>query len=246
MWSHELLKSNAKQCLARTWKTTLLVVIAYSLLSGAFPVSVSTNVDLSHMSPTALALFGGASLVGTLFTIFVISPLKVGYHRYFMEARQGNAPFSSLFGAFHQGDYGNITLGLFLTDLKIVLFSLLLIIPGLIKSYEYVLVPYLLAENPQMHYRRAQQLSRDIMRGEKLNLVILELSFFGWVFLIALLIAFFGVFLWPLVLPLTFLLDIALSCYMNATLAEFYAAMREKAFALALSTPSELGGFITY
>lgn len=246
MWSRELLKSNAKQCLARTLKTTLLVVLAYSILSGAFTISVGTNTDVNHMSSTAWAILGGASLIGTLITIFLVSPLKVGYRRYFMEARQGDAPFSTLFGAFRKGDYGNITLGLFMTDLKIFLFSLLLIIPGLIKSYEYVLVPYLLAENPQMNYHRAQQLSRDIMRGEKLNLVILELSFLGWAFLGAILISVLSMFLWVLALPLTFLLQVALSAYMDATTAEFYAAMREKAFAQNLSNPEELGGFIAY
>ncbi len=246
MWSRELLKSNAKQCLARTWKTTILVVIAYSILSGSLSATVSSNVEVNQISPSFWTIFGVASLIGAVIGIFLISPLHVGYYRYFMEARQGDAPFGSLFGAFRKGDYGNITLGMFMTDLKIFLFSLLLIIPGLIKTYEYALVPYLLAENPQMDYRRAQQLSRDIMRGEKLNLAILELSFMGWALLGALLVSVLGVFLWILLLPLSFLFEVALSTYMDATRAEFYAAMREKAFAQNLSNPEELGGFIAY
>lgn len=247
MWTRELLKTNAKQCLSCTWKTTILVVLAYMILSGTQVFNVTYNADSMHnISNTGWTVLGGLSLVGILLAIFFVAPLKVGYYRYFMEARLGDAPFSTLFGAFRKGDYGKITLSLFMTDLKIFLFGLLLVIPGIIKAYEYVLVPYLLAENPQMDHHRAQELSRRIMYGEKLNLVILELSFFGWILLGSILIAIVGTFVWFLLPVLTFVYSILLSCYMEATRAEFYAAMREKAFAQNLSSPEELAGFIAY
>ncbi len=247
MWSRELLKSNAKQCLSRTWKVSLLVIAANMVIGQGITFTFTYfNAGSASLSPNFWSIFSGSALVNVLVTIFLISPLRVGMFRYFMEARQGDAPFGSLFGAFHKGDYGNITLGLFLTHLKIALFSLLLVIPGIIKGYEYFLVPFLLAENPQMNYQRAQQLSRDIMRGEKWNLFVLEFSFFGWILLSSILIAILGALLSILVFPITFVIGALLSAYMSATFAEFYAAMREKAFAQNLSTPDELGGFIAY
>lgn len=67
--------------------------------------------------------------------------------------------------------------------LKIFLWSLLFIIPGVIKSYETFMVPYLLAENPDIDRREIFVLSRRMMDGNKMNLFILNLSFIGWMFL---------------------------------------------------------------
>ena len=70
-----------------------------------------------------------------------------------------------------------------LTDLKIALGFLLLIVPGIYWEYCYELVPYLLAENPYMSATRAMELSKEMMEGEKWNFFILKLSFFGWLLL---------------------------------------------------------------
>ena len=70
------------------------------------------------------------------------------------------------------------------------LWTLLLIIPGIIKMYEYRFVPYILAENPDLNHNRVLDLSREMTAGEKMNIFILDLSFLGWFILGAL---FFGI-----------------------------------------------------
>ena len=66
-------------------------------------------------------------------------------------------------------------------DLKIFLWSLLLVIPGIVKAYEYMMVPYLLAENPNLTKEQAFTLSKQMMTGNKLDALILEMfSFLGW------------------------------------------------------------------
>lgn len=253
MWTCSLLKQNAKQCLARNTVSTLLVVLAYTALTGRLVEFVfsSRNIDWGKIfSPSLVLLILGGSLLFTalsaLYAIFVKNPLEIGLNRYFMEARIGTPPFGTLFGGFHSGDYGRITYTMFMTKLKIFLYSLLLVIPGIIKGYSLMLVPYLLAENPQMDRHRAQELSEHIMYGEKWNVFILELSFIGWIILCSIA----SVFLFRIFFLLGFIASIffetLLSSYMLATKAEFYAAMREKAFARAYTTPAELGGFITY
>lgn len=69
---------------------------------------------------------------------------------------------------------------LFLMKLYTFLWSLLLIIPGIVKSYEYRMVPYLLADCPDLSTEDAFRISREMMDGEKMNAFILDLSFIGW------------------------------------------------------------------
>ena len=76
--------------------------------------------------------------------------------------------------------YKNIVRVMFRMDLSIFLWTLLLIIPGVIKMYEYYMVPYILTENPNMEYKAAMQMSRDMMEGNKWKTFVLGLSFILW------------------------------------------------------------------
>lgn len=118
-----------------------------------------------------------------------------------------------------------------LTNLKVFLGFLLLIVPGIYWDYCYTLVPYLLAENPYMSATRAMELSNQMMDGEKWNYFVLQLSFLGWMILCAFTFGIGGFFLEP---------------YIQATYAEFYAAMRSKALAAGMTTTDELGGFVRH
>lgn len=170
-------------------------------------------------------------VVGVLFSVFVSNPVTVGKCRYFMESRVGNAPFSSLFSAFGDPAYRNVVKVMFMKNLFIFLWSLLFVIPGIYKAYQYRMVDYLMAENPYMTYQRALELSRQMTDGEKFNIFILELSFFGWLFLGALACGI-GVFF--------------VNPYIEATFAELYAALRAKAFATGMTDASELSDFMRY
>ena len=149
-----------------------------------------------------------------LFGTFIGAPVMVGKARFFMESREmsaGNAGIGKLFQNFSHGNYWNTVKTMFLKNLFINLWSLLFVIPGIIKSYEYYMVPYILAENPQIHYRDALNLSKDMMHGQKMNTFIMELSFIGWIFL-GMLACGIGIYF---VLP-----------YYEATFAELYAVLR--------------------
>lgn len=94
--------------------------------------------------------------------------------------------------------------------------SLLLVIPGIIKGYAYLMAPYILADNPGMTARQALRESVIMTKGHKWELFVLTLSFIGWVLLV----------------PLTFgLIVIWLAPYANATLANYYLALKNTGFA---------------
>ena len=71
-----------------------------------------------------------------------------------------------LFG-FQNGYYGKTVWTLFLKNLYIFLWSLLLLIPGIVKAYEYHMVPYLLADYPELSTEEAFRISREMMNGRK-------------------------------------------------------------------------------
>ena len=92
------------------------------------------------------------------------------------------------------------------------LWSLLFIIPGIIKGYAYLMAPYILADNPGMTAREALRESKRMTNGHKGELFILSFSFIGWYLLI----------------PLTLgLIVIWLAPYTHATLANYYLAMKD-------------------
>ena len=255
MWTRALLKSNAKQVLSRTLQTTLLVTLVITVLSGTAGTSATTTVEnaeniYQQISPDMigflLAMAGGATLLGVLYNVFIYNPVLVGSKRYYMEARMGNAPFSTLFSIFRRGDYGHVVFVCFMTRLKVFLYTLLLIVPGIIKSYAFVLVPYLMAENPQLSHIRAQQISQKVMVNEKFNYFVLEISFIGWSIVIAAVTSVVAVIFWPLSILVSMLLSVVLSAYIETTKAEFYAAMREKAFVMNYTDSTELGNFVAY
>lgn len=76
-----------------------------------------------------------------------------------------------------------IVMTTYLISIFITLWSMLLFIPGLIKTYSYSQALYILAENPQLTPLQAIGESRRIMDGNKMNLFSLILSFIGWIIL---------------------------------------------------------------
>ena len=106
-----------------------------------------------------------------------------------------------------------------------------MIIPGIYWSYCYMQVGYLMAENPYLTTRRAMELSKQMMDGEKWNTFVLQLSFIGWYLLCSITFGIGFIFLEP---------------YVQATFAELYAALRAKALASGYTNEYELGGFVRH
>ncbi len=166
--------------------------------------------------------------IGFGWSAFISGPVIVGKNRYFMEHRGFETKFSRLFWAFGNGRYWNTVKIMFWKDLKIFFWSLLFVIPGIIKAYEYSMIPYILAENPYISTERAFELSRRMTQGEKWKIFVLNLSFIGWR-IVGMLCCCVG--------------EIFLEPYYEATMAELYQVMREKAHGTGISDYNELPGF---
>lgn len=117
-----------------------------------------------------------------LIDAFLLNPLYVGGERFMLKSVDDKGELSELAYAFDHS-YMNIVKTMFMQDLFIFLWSLLLIIPGIIKKYQYRMVVYIMAENPDMDYRDALQMSKEMMDGQKWNAFVLDLSFILWTIL---------------------------------------------------------------
>lgn len=154
-----------------------------------------------------------AVAVSLVMDILLLNPLEVSCQNFFLDNSQGRGELKSLERGFSP-NWGNVVKTMFLRSLFIFLWSLLLVVPGLIKAYAYRMVPYILAENPDINSREARELSSRMMRGHKWRAFVLDLSFIGWYLLS--------------VLTLGILMIFYVQPYKAATDAELYQALKEE------------------
>ena len=164
-------------------------------------------------------MFSAAVLMTVLMcalNIFVGNLIEVGGKRFFVLNKTEETSVGTILDGFKSGQYVNIVLTMFLKDLFTALWTLLLIVPGIVKHYEYLMIPYILAENPGMDRKEAFKISKRMMDGQKMETFILDLSFIGWGILSALTCGIVGIFY--------------ASPYREATFAELYAFNKAKAY----------------
>ena len=205
MWSRQELKADSRNLLSLNYWPFVLVAFIYGLVAGGggymggggtwrYAEHAMDDGGYSHM-PNAhhdrfLMGFLGLALIAVLIgavgalalSIFVFHPIQVGCIRYMTMAREVKPQFGEMVFAF-KNCYGNIVKTMFLKNLYTALWSLLFVIPGIVKAYEYAMVPFLIAEYPDMESSEAFRISREMMMGDKWNAFVLDLSFLGWNFL---------------------------------------------------------------
>lgn len=117
--------------------------------------------------------------ISLVWSAFILNPLQMGCNRFFFIGLNRPAQIKEVaFGFDH--NYKNIMKILFSRSLYTILWSMLFWIPGIVKSYEYRMIPYLLAENPNLTKEQAFAMSKQMMSGNKWKAFVLDLSFIGW------------------------------------------------------------------
>ncbi len=181
--------------------------------SGLIGTLVETMTKASAMQNRKFSIsLGGLGIVGFVLSILVFNPLIVGCYRFFQQNTRTPAELGEL-GAGFRGDWGNVVLVMFLKNLFLVLWTMLFIIPGIIKAYSYRMVPYILKDHPEYSGTKAITLSRQMMNGHKWNAFVLDLSFIGWFLLSALTLGILHIFY--------------VGPYVQATDAELYEALNQ-------------------
>lgn len=227
MWTNSLLKNNARNALRFKRGSVILACLLAGVIGN---LGKSAFARLTDSTSSLLTAAIPSFIISLLLSAVLENILNVGLCRYMMENRLGTPPLATIFSGYRT-NFTNLAVVQFLVNLKISL-GYILIIPGIYWQFKYAMVPYLLAEDPHLTFTRATELSGEMMEGEKFRFFLLQLSFIGW-WLVSLLTLGLGYIFF-------------LAPYIAATNAEFYAAMRAKAFSLGLADQSELGGFYTY
>ena len=197
MWNRQQVKEQAKQIMKRNYWKMFVVTLLAGILTGEKTTIIERVQDFAsnNLSYDAQPIFYSpnfqyifysfisvASILGILYTIFIGNVIVVGKNGYFIKNHNDHPELSEIFNGF-KGNYLNVVKIMFLMDLKTLLWLFLFIVPGLIKAYEYSMIPYLLAENPDLSASQAFSLSKQMTTGQKMDLFVLDLSFIGWVFL---------------------------------------------------------------
>jgi len=180
------MKSVAKAQLDGKWLLTTGVLVVGSLLLGA----------------VSFTIIGSLLLIGAI---------EFGYCAYLITVtRNKDSDFGKLLSGFNR--FGDVCITGILKWLYTGLWSLLFVIPGIVKSYSYAMTMYIMQDHPELSGNDAITKSRRMMDGHKFDLFILDLSFIGWYLLGALT---FGIMIVFYVEP-----------YRQVTRANFYEQLR--------------------
>ncbi|HEY4543499.1 MAG TPA: DUF975 family protein [Tissierellaceae bacterium] len=143
----------------------------------------------------------GLSLFSAVLISVIISVIRylieVGSARFFLKGYKEEPEIVDVFSTFNSREWLNISVTQFIVSILVFLWSLLLVIPGIIKSIEYSFVPYILAEEPNISTKEALRISKQMTYGNKWDIFVLRLSFLGWDFLGAMLFGIGGIFVRP-------------------------------------------------
>lgn len=208
MKSFATLKKEARASLKGKWTSFVLVTLLMLIINCALSLP-STITGLMYPNSPQVNW-------STLFTVVVsliYAVLEWGFAIMFL--RNLRDPHFDELGTLFDGfrDFGRIFVTLFLRAVYTLLWSLLLIIPGIVKACSYAMTPYILYDDPKLQGNAAIELSMRMMRGHKMKLCVLYLSFIGW-FLLCILTLGIG-FLW-------------LKPYVQASKAAFYEDVKEE------------------
>lgn len=199
MWTRKELKTKAKEALKRNYWKVVLVSVLVILLSGGFSYGFSggsggssPQEEISEMqemttSPTTEALSSADLIIIVIvaiviFTVvfcivfaiayaiaaFLYNPVLVGVNRFMLKSVDDRAEVKEIAYAFDHS-YMNVVKTMFFKDLYVFLWTLLFVIPGVYKKYQYRMVPYIMAEHPEMNYKEALELSKNMTLSRRVG-----------------------------------------------------------------------------
>jgi uncharacterized membrane protein len=167
--------------------TPFLALLVFSILSGV----------AASIFGVGLLILGGPFSLGI--TIFFISFV-----------RKEDVKIENIFKGFN--NFLPAMIAYILQGIFVALWSLLLIVPGIIAGFRYAMTYYILADNPTLDGLEAIRQSKAMMKGNKGRLFVFYLSFFGWYLLVPLTLGIILIWLAP---------------YMSAALALFYEDLKK-------------------
>ena len=224
----------ARNALAGNWKMIVLALAVYYLLTGGANQFLDYFFSYTYTIPVDVSedLIYKIGYGGTIYSILIGGPLSFGLAMYLLTFfRTRKSDMTLLFEGFSY--FGKTFFLYILMNIKIALWSLLLIVPGIIASFRYSQAFYVMIDHPEYSANQCLEESKRLMMGNKGRLFYLNLTFIGWYLLAALPSGLFGT-LSETTIPglfLDLLLTIPLffvSAYVQTSFTVFYELVTEK------------------
>lgn len=188
---------------------TLRGVIISLFTNAITPSDITEDTVIAEIAAAMKGIVIFGVVFGLVYELLLVNIFAVGTRRYFVNTLTGDGEIKDAFFAFGK-NYWNCFKIMFLRDIKVVLWFLVLLAPMLAaalfstlrsllivivlmliplyilviaKTYDYMMIPYILAEKPEMSAETAIAESKRLMEGEKWKVFVLQLSFIGWTLL---------------------------------------------------------------
>lgn len=169
--------------------------MAYKAMSGKW-VTGAVAVLVYFLASLALNIILGENL--SSLTSLLLLPMAWGLSMMFLDVIRGNNPeYNTLIEGYKGDNLVRVWGTLLLESIYVFLWCLLLIVPGIIKGYSYAMTCYVLRDNPELKFNAAIEKSMAMMKGHKMQLFLLHLSFIGWFILCCLTLGIGFLFLAP-------------------------------------------------
>ena len=221
------IKMTARERLKGNWTIAIIISVIVAVLSRigtAIQEGVTISYYFTEVYPVILEgrLMEAMEMTSyyappfwtdgiVMLNTLLIVPLTTGVAFVFLNMMRGIKP--QVKDAFSKYSiFGKCILTDIYTSVIIALWTLLLIVPGIIAAYGYALVPYIICDDENLSVTETAILSKEMMNGHKMELFVLHLSFIGWSLLS---IFTFGILEIVYVTP-----------YRNAAIAEFYQRVK--------------------
>ena len=186
------------------------------VLKLAAKEQIRGNIGTIFIAYVICAVIGGAlsaiPAIGAILGFAAYSILEFGILLIIYDITAGTKPaVSRMFDGIKVYNWLNIILTYFISSVFTALWSLLFVIPGIVKSISYSMAPYILVENPDMQPMDAINASKAMMNGHKTDYFVLMLSFIPWLLLSAITFGIAGIYVFP---------------YMETTFFNFYYSIK--------------------
>lgn len=213
-----LAKSQIKNDFAMIFLFYIILGAISAIVNGMQQISIfnlgaiMSKGNYMYLTTPAVISFCGISGLSLLLTLFFCSPIRYSLSRVYLGLIEGKRVKFSMFATGYTEAWGKSILLSFLTWIFTILWSFLFVIPGIIKAYSYRMAFFILADNPELSANEALQKSKEMMKGHKLDLFVLDLSFIWWFLLVAITFGVASIYVAP---------------YIGATQANFYKSLKE-------------------
>ena len=176
MKTNSEIRAVAREELKGNWTNPVLATLIYVAIISGISTITNTGTILNYPSVKF-------SLMGGLLNFFVQIPLALAFAVALLLFIRGDKQnvINNMFKIF--ANYGRTLSVSLLTAIFTFLWTLLLIIPGIIKGYAYAMTYYIAQDNPELGADECINKSMALMNGHKMDLFLLDLSFIGWLLL---------------------------------------------------------------